>query len=352
MLIIIGSLLCILAGIGIGTFMLPLKFSKSWVWENTWTVGATVGYVIMPFLALFIFAPRFGQIYALTPCKDIAMIYLFGLIQGSGAFVMIYTCTIIGMALGFTLNMSCIALFSLLIPLFGAHMDRVTKLDGVTLLIGAALLVISFVIGGQAGLAREARQHADEVKAIPKKRLNIPLITVGVLWSGLANSFYYFTFEFQKSMKATAIEQFGVKDFAWGFLNMFPFFAGMFTVNMLLMMIKMIKEGTLKNFWAAPGLGREYLLGIAMSLMWYLGQGVAFPAAQAIMGPLGVAVGAALLIGTIMIASNVAGIRTGEWKGAPAQAMGKLYWSIAVMILATIVVAVGNYLQQRTTAGS
>jgi len=204
--------------------------------------------------------------------------------------------------------------------------------------------------GGQAGLARERQQPTDEKKSSAKLRLNIPLLAAGILWSGLANSMYYFTFEFQQSMKATAINQFGVKNFAWGFLNMFPFFAGMFTLNMLLMLIKMIRQGTFKNFWAASGLGREYLLGIAMSLMWYTGQGVAFPAAQAIMGPLGVAVGAALLIGTIMVASNIAGIRTGEWNGVPTKAKRKLYWSIGMMIIATVVVAVGNYLQQQTSA--
>jgi len=311
---------------------------------------STFGYVIMPFLALFIFAPRFHQIYAQTPAKDLAMIYLFGLIQGSGAYVMIYTCTIIGMALGFTLNMSCIALFSLLIPLFGAHIDRVMKLDGITLLIGAALLIISFVLGGQAGLARERQQPTDEKKSSAKLRLNIPLLAAGILWSGLANSMYYFTFEFQQSMKATAINQFGVKNFAWGFLNMFPFFAGMFTLNMLLMLIKMIRQGTFKNFWAASGLGREYLLGIAMSLMWYTGQGVAFPAAQAIMGTSGRSCRRRAANRDDHGCFEHRRYSTGEWNGVPTKAKRKLYWSIGMMIIATVVVAVGNYLQQQTSA--
>ncbi|MBI2843825.1 MAG: hypothetical protein HYX78_10535 [Armatimonadetes bacterium] len=346
MTIIIGSVLCIFAGVGIGTFMLPLKYSRSWKWENTWSVGSTFGYVLMPFVALLIFVPEFNKIYSQTPSKDIWMIYVFGLIQGSGAFVMINLCTIIGVALGYALCISCIALFSLLIPLFVAHADRVTKLDGITLLIGAALLVAGLLIAGRAGLAREARTAAEQEKDGRKKRISIPVAAVAILWSGLANSMYYFTFEFQKSMKVTAIDKFGVEPYAWGFLNMFPFLVGMFTVNMSLMVIKMVKEGTLRNFWAAPGLGKEYLLGVSMSLMWYLGQGVAYPAAQAILGPLGVAVGAALLMGTIMVASNVAGIRTGEWKGSSPQIMRTLYTAITVLVLATTVVAVGNYLQQ------
>src|SRR5947207_7144923 len=333
MTIIIGSVLCVLAGAGIGAFMLPLKFSKTWQWENTWAIGSLFGYVVMPFLALTIFVPQFGKIYALTPSKDIWMIYLFGLIQGSGAFVMMYTCTVIGLALGYALNISCIALFSLLVPLFLAHRDRVAKVDGMTLLLGAALLVIGFALAGRAGLAREAQVPSQG----KKQQLGIPLLIIAILWSGLANSMYYFTFEFQKSMKTTATHDFGVAPYAWGFLNMFPFFAGMFTVNIALMSAKMIKEKTLTNFWKARGLPREYMLGILMSVMWYLGQGVAYPAAQAILRPLGVAVCAALLMVTMMFTSTVAPLRTKEWEGSSARTMRLLYSAIVILVLATTV---------------
>lgn len=104
------------------------------------------------------------------------------------------------------------------------------------------------------------------------RKLGIPLLVAGVLWSGFANSMYYFTFEFQKSMKVMATQQFGVAPYGWGFLNMFPFFVGMFCVGMALMGARMVKERTVSNFWAAPGLGREYLLDLSMGLLWYLGQ--------------------------------------------------------------------------------
>lgn len=347
MTVIIGSVLCILAGVGIGTFMLPLKFSKSWRWENTWSVGSVFAYVIWPLLALFIFVPQFGKIYALTPSRDIWMIYAFGLIQGSGAFLMMYVCTVIGLALGYALCISCIALFSLLIPLFVAHRDRVAQADGITLITGAALLVAGLALAGRAGLAREAQAPTHQPKRGWKPP--IPLLALAILWCGLANSMYYFTFEFQKSMKAMAIQEFGVASYAWGFLNMLPFLTGMFTVNIVLMVAKMFREGTLRNFWAAPTLGREYLLGVLMSLMWYSGQGVAYPAAQAVLGPLGVAVGAALLMGTIMVASNIAGIRTGEWKGSSVHTMRMLYAAISILVLATTVIAAGNYIQQQVS---
>ena len=101
-----------------------------------------------------------------------------------------------------------------------------------------------------------------------------------MLWSGFANAMFYFTFEFQRSMKALAIEQHHVPAYAWGFLNTLPFFLGMFTINFILTVSKMIKDKSLGNFWTGPGLTREYLLGASIGVLWYLGQGVGYTAGQ------------------------------------------------------------------------
>ena len=156
MAFIFGSLFCMLGGIGVGSFLLPLKFSKNWRWENSWLVGTFFMYVLLPIAALFILIPSFSEIYAQTPWKDLGMIYLFGLIQGTGALVFTYGTTVMGLALGYALMIGCISLFSLLVPLFGAHLDRVTKLDGVTLLIGCFILIIGIGLSGLAGLERES----------------------------------------------------------------------------------------------------------------------------------------------------------------------------------------------------
>jgi L-rhamnose-H+ transport protein len=207
------------------------------------------------------------------------------------------------------------------------------------------MLILGFALAGRAGLAREAGA-ADKTGKAAEKKVSKLLVVVVVLWSGFANALYYFTFEFQRSMKAIATEQFHVKDYEWGFLNIVPFFLGMFTVNLILTVVKMTKDGTLKNYSSAPGLPREYVLGFVIALLWYLGQGVAYPAGQGVLGPLGVAVGAALFMGMIMVVANIAGIRTGEWKGASSGTMRILYAAIVVLVLAVAVIAAGNYLQQ------
>jgi L-rhamnose-H+ transport protein len=343
--IIIGSLLCMFGGLGVGSFLLPLKFSKAWKWENSWLVGAFLMYVLLPAVTLFLVIPRFDEIYGRTPLKDLGMIYVFGLIQGTGSLIFTYGTTVMGLALGYALMIGCISLFGLLVPLFGAHFDRVTKLDGVTLLIGCAILIVGIGLSGWAGLQREAIK-GEPGAATGQKKLNIPLMVIVVLWSGFANAMFYFTFEFQQSMKALALSQYNVPLYAWGFLNTLPFFLGMFTVNLILTTAKMVRDKSLKNYWSASGLRREYLLGASIGVLWYVGQGVGYTMGQAVLGPLGVAVGAALFMGTMMVVSNVLGVRTGEWKGVPSATMRKLYVALVLLVVAMSVIAIGNYLQQ------
>jgi len=343
--IIIGSLVCMFGGLGVGSFLLPLKFSRTWRWENSWLVGAFFMYVLLPAATLLLVIPRFGEIYGQTPLRNLGMIYLFGLIQGTGSLIFTYGITVMGLALGYALMIGCISLFGLLVPLFGAHLDRVTKLDGMTLLIGCAILVMGIGLSGWAGLQREAVKGQSGT-ATGQKKLNIPLMVIVVLWSGLANAMFYFTFEFQQSMKALALNQYNVPLYAWGFLNTLPFFLGMFTINLILTTTKMVRDKSLKNYWSASGLRREYLLGASIGVLWYVGQGVGYTIGQAVLGPLGVAVGAALFMGTMMVVSNVLGVRTGEWKGVPSVTMRKLHIALVLLVVAMSVIAVGNYLQQ------
>jgi L-rhamnose-H+ transport protein len=302
-------------------------------------------YVLLPAATLLLVIPRFGEVYGQTPLKDLGMIYVFGLVQGTGSLIFTYGTTVMGLALGYALMIGCISLFGLLVPLFGAHLDRVTKLDGVTLLIGCFVLVVGIGLSGWAGLQREAVK-GQAGAAAGQRKLNIPLMVIVVLWSGFANAMFYFTFEFQQSMKALALSQYDVPLYAWGFLNTLPFFLGMFTINLILTTAKMVRDGSLKNYWCAAGLRREYLLGASIGLLWYLGQGVGYTIGQAVLGPLGVAVGAALFMGTMMVVSNVLGVRTGEWDGVPRATMKKLYAALVLLVVAMSVIAVGNYLQQ------
>ena len=107
---------------------------------------------------------------------------------------------------------------------------------------------------------------------------------------------------------------------------------GIFVPSLIATLLKMIKDGTLKNYWAAPGLAREYVLAIVAGLICGLGADLLFPAGHAIIGELGVPAGLAFFSGMSTVGSTVSGITTGEWKGVSSRALRKLYLAIGFFL--------------------
>jgi hypothetical protein len=332
-----GVLLCALAGAGVGLFLLPLKFSKSWAWENSWLLGALFMYLLSPIIEAKLLVPNFMDIYRAARVRDISMIYVFGLAQGSGSLAFTYGTTLMGLSLGYSLMISLIATTGVLVPLILGHPELIPTVGGITLIVGVAMLITGVVFSGFAGHRRErAAGTSSKIK-------NFGVAVLIALYSGVANSFFYFSFEFQKGIKDIAMAQFGVKEALWPIVNVVPLFAGMFTINLIYCVIKMAKDHTFSRYWKAKGLGREYTLGISIGLFWFLGQGVCYTVGFTMLGSLGVPVGAAVFMGSIILVSNLVGLRTGEWKLADARARQLMYTGLAFEILAVAVVGLGNH---------
>ena len=345
--VILGVILSALAGVGVGTFLLPLKFSKTWKWENSWIVGACFMYCILPIIILVLVSSDPWAIYQEVGSKAIIILFVCGIIQGTGALVFTYGTTIMGLSLGYALMIGCIMVFGLLIPFLGAHRDRILEVDGIALMIGLLLLLIGIAFSGKAGLQREQQQPASATG--PRRKVSLGLVIAVVLWSGIANSFYYFIHEFGESVRQAAVHH-GVHEYFASQFNNLPFFLGMLVINIAISIPRMMKDNSLKNYWSGSRLPFEYLLAAAIGILWFAGQGIAYPIGYTRLGPLGVSVGAALFMGMIIVTSNVVGIRTGEWKNASPQSRKNLNIGLVLLVLAMIVVSLGNSLREQQEA--
>jgi L-rhamnose-H+ transport protein len=333
---VFGICLCVVGGLAVGVYLLPLKYSRNWAWENSWLVGAFFMYLIFPVFEAWIFVPGVLQILRTAPQRDVWMIYVFGVVQGSGALAFAYGITLMGLSLGYSLMISLIAVTGVMVPLVLGHRDQVFTVGGLTLMLGVGMLIAGVSLSGVAGRRRE---HAAGATANHRRFGTAILIA---LYSGIANSFFYFSFEFQNSLRAVAINQFGIKETLWPIVNVIPLFAGMFTINLVYCVLKMNRDGTLKNYWTVHRLGVEYLLAFSIGSLWFLGQGVCYTVGFTELGKLGVPVGAAVFMGAMIMASNLVGIGTGEWTMANPKIMRLLYIGIIFEMLAVAVVGVGN----------
>src|SRR5438128_835507 len=60
----VGVVLSVVSGFLQGAVLLPMKFARSWKWENTWLVFAACAYFILPWVFAALTIPSLDRVYA------------------------------------------------------------------------------------------------------------------------------------------------------------------------------------------------------------------------------------------------------------------------------------------------
>ena len=82
---------------------------------------------------------------------------------------------------------------------------------------------------------------------------------------------------------------------------------------------------------------------MSMGLLW-MGAFVCYAPGVRLLGPLGLSVGWAIMVSVMDIAANIAGLLTGEWKGAGRKAYVFLLGGTITLLVAISVVGYANHL--------
>lgn len=93
--------------------------------------------------------------------------------------------------------------------------------------------------------------------------------------------------------------------------------------------------------FTTTGAARNVLLGISMGVLWMLGF-VFYGAGTRQLGSMGPSFGWSVLMGSMVMTANVLGIATGEWKGAPASALRRLWIGVGLLCLAILGLGLSN----------
>ena len=59
----LGLVLLLVAGIMNASFTLPMKFTRSWSWENTWLAWSIFALILLPPVVTALTVPHLGDVY-------------------------------------------------------------------------------------------------------------------------------------------------------------------------------------------------------------------------------------------------------------------------------------------------
>ena len=351
---ILGVIFHAIGGFAAGSFYAPCKKIKGWSWETYWLVLGVFAWIAAPVLMALIVMPNFLEVYGSVSKRVLFWAYFFGVLWGIGGLSFGLTMRYLGISLGVSVALGFCAMFGTLIPpiyeqFFGVEasgavtiMDLLKNTPGQVTLFGIAVCLIGIIICGKAGMMKEkglsAEQKAESIKEFSFVKGILVAIFAGILSACMA-----FAFTAGAPIQEKAVEL-GLRPVLSNIPLLVIVLLGGFSTNCFWCLCLSFKNKTFSDYLTAPKgyLPINYVLCMISGVLWYF-QFFFYGMGATQMGKYDFA-SWTLHMAFIIITSNLIGLFTHEWKGSSKRTIRFIITGIAVLILSTIIVGIGNKL--------
>jgi L-rhamnose-H+ transport protein len=334
----LGITIIVLGGIANGCFALPMKFSQRWRWENTWLVFSVLALLVLPWALLTGFVPHPAEVYRSAPSHTVLYPLVFGALWGIAQVTFGLSIRAIGIAVAFAVVQGLQTPIGSLIPLLVFHPTALFHPRGFLLMASLPVLFLGLFLYAVAGRRREKEQHiAGGLTASQEGSfiggLAIAVFT-GVFGANLNLGFAFGGGLIQRSLQLGA-NQATSTYCVWALV-----LGAGFVPNFVYCVFLMFRNGTW-NLFAGVGWLKECILSTAMGVLW-LGGILLYGIGATLTGKYGTSEGFVLLVASVVIAANVAGVLSGEWRSVSSKTKRILVGGITWILLSTIVLTMAK----------
>ena len=332
----IGLMLLVLAGAMNGSFTLPMKFTHSWAWENTWLNWTFFALLLFPIALAATTVQRLGELYR-QPGAIFATLTVaaFGAGWGLSQIFLGLAVEGIGMALALSVIMGLSAAIGALIPLIQYHRHEIFTPGGMVVLLGLAIVLAGVALCGLAGRLRE--QAASHVST----HTSVATGLFFCLISGVGSAFVNLGLNAGRSLAAMAKLQ-GTSSLWSNNAVWLPLMVAGAIPNAIYCVSLMRKNRTTAKL-ATPGTTHYWLLGAVMAFFWFAST-VMYGVAANQLGRLGTILGWPIFMSLIVLVATAWGVATGEWKHAGRMPVWILASGVTLLVVAIVVLSLSNQL--------
>ncbi len=335
-----GVVWAIFAGLMLGLYALPEKFTKDFKYENTWSLFFLLTMFAVPVIASTTLINGFGEIFSSMPSDILFKMALASFLWGTGVMMWGKAINHIGLSLGFSLFIGTVILIGSLLPFL---VDGLPPVQALTLILtGLLVVLIGVFANGKAGLIREK----DEQKASPDDpdgQTTKGSMALGIfiaVFGGLLATGFSYANAVGRPFLHMASQQQGNADWITAVAVMFPIFISGGVAMTAYFIWQLSKKGAWSNFKTSY-FGKNFYLILIMAVFHYAASAVfAFAAFQ--LGNAGNTVGYAIFNTACVATAILSGIITKEWVQASPRAKRFLYTGLACMVIGIVIVAIGN----------
>jgi hypothetical protein len=335
---LVGISWAVLAGLMLGLYALPAKYTRHFQFENTWGLFFLLTMFVLPVAAALALVHGAGEVFASVDGWRLAVMVISSCLWGVGVMMWGKAIDHIGVSLGFSLFIGTVILVGSLLPFLIDGLPRASAFAAI--LAGLLVVLCGVVSNGKAGMLRAASGHKD--KAVMAKGQSMARgIAIAVIGGLLATGFSLANAVGRPQIHASC-RNFGNPEWVTAVAVMLPIFLSGGAVVTLYFSRQLTQKGA----WAAfrsPAFGRNFGLILIMAFFHYAAS-VAFAYAAFRLGGFGNTVGYAIFNTTSVMVAAISGVATGEWLGASSQAKRYLSLGLAAMVLGIVMISIGNSL--------
>jgi L-rhamnose-H+ transport protein len=334
--------LTLLGAFFLGTFALPSKYIKNYEWENTWGAFFLMAMLVVPVgVAVLAVNGLWGTYtHADISGMTIFIVMAMGCLWGAGFCCWGYGLEMVGLSLGYSLNMGTMALIGSMAPFFLGHAEKARTPGGMLIIGGILVCIVGVAVNGFAGTKREKAEAEKQGADGPNRKNNMLLglcvcVLAGLLCSGLNIAFHV-----GDSIKQISITEFNHPAWLAGLSVWTLIFLGGMISSCGFCIFKLCKNNTwgqFKNKGSAKNFAWATVMAVAhFACIFFYGIG------SWKLGALGTSVGFAIFQSGGLLIGNGLGIMTGEWKEADTESRKWMYIGLGILISGIVIVSIGN----------
>lgn len=336
---LLGVLFSLIAGVGQGSFMTPMKKMTKWDWENQWVFFSITAYVIFPFLLAFFTMPNLFEIYRVVGFDLVLKQWGLGIVWGVGAVAFGLGTYYLGLALGFAIIMGLSSALGALVPLIFLHPEKIWTTESQAIYVGILIMLIGLVIISKAGSLKEKELAGKEESKTQWGEQRFGLGLFLCIFSGVVSSLINIIFASGGVKIAETALQMGISQSFSQNAFWTAFLPGACVTNLGYAFYLLTKNKTWSKF-RLPGTGNHWILGISTGLLW-MGGFAFYGSGAANLGELGPSIGWPLMVSSMIIAANIWGASTGEWKGISREPIKFQIIGLVFLLVAILVIGAG-----------